>query len=58
VTGLFWEIEHSTIYKPTPELKGIAESLEMQQCTQEVLDALKKFEEEFEKLLRQSSGNT
>jgi ppGpp synthetase/RelA/SpoT-type nucleotidyltranferase len=58
LTGLFWEIEHSTIYKPTPELKGIAESLEMQQRTQEVLDALKKFEEEFEKLLRQSSGNT
>jgi ppGpp synthetase/RelA/SpoT-type nucleotidyltranferase len=55
LTGLFWEIEHSTMYKPTPELKGVAENHGMQQRTQEVLDALKKFEEEFEKLLRQSS---
>lgn len=58
LTGLFWEIEHSTIYKPTPELKGVAEDYGMRQRTQEVLEALKTFEEEFEKLLRQSSGNT
>jgi len=58
LTGLFWEIEHSTIYKPTPELKGVAQSLEMQQRTQEVLDALKKFEEEFEQLVRRSSRDT
>ena len=58
LTGLFWEIEHSTIYKPTPELKGVAQSLGMQQRTQEVLDALKKFEEEFEQLVRRSSRDT
>ncbi len=55
LTGLFWEIEHSTIYKPTLELKGVADSIAMQQRTQEVLDALKRFEEEFEQLVRRSS---
>ena len=51
LTGLFWEVEHSTIYKPAPRLKGIAESLAMQQRTKEVNDALKAFEEEFEALI-------
>jgi ppGpp synthetase/RelA/SpoT-type nucleotidyltranferase len=48
LTGLFWEVEHSTIYKPAPSLKGIAVSLAMQQRTKEVNDALKAFEDEFE----------
>ena len=50
LTGLFWEVEHSAIYKPTPSLKGIARSLEMQQRTRDVLRALRSFEEEFERL--------
>jgi hypothetical protein len=50
--GLFWEVEHSAIYKPTPRLKGVARSLEMQQRTREVLNALRTFEEEFEKLIQ------
>lgn len=50
--GLFWELEHSTIYKPSPELKGIGASLEMRQRTTDVLKALKQFEEEFDRLLR------
>ena len=49
LTGLFWEVEHSAIYKPTPSLKGIARSLEMQQRTKDVLSALRRFEEEFER---------
>lgn len=48
LTGLFWEIEHSAIYKPTPSLKGIARDLGMQQRSGEVLRALRAFEEEFE----------
>jgi hypothetical protein len=51
LTGLFWQVEHSAIYKPSPELKGIARSLQMRQRTQEVLDALKDFEKEFEDLI-------
>lgn len=50
--GLFWEVEHSTIYKPSPELKGIGASLEMRQRTADVLNALEAFEKEFERLLR------
>ncbi len=52
LTGLFWEVEHSAIYKPDPALKGVARSPKMQQRTKEVLEALKAFEEEFERLVR------
>ena len=50
--GLFWQVEHSTIYKPSPELRGIGASLQMRQRTSDVLKALKAFEDEFERLLR------
>lgn len=52
LTGLFWEVEHSAIYKPTPRLKGIAGHYRMQERTLEVYKALQAFEEEFEKLIR------
>ena len=51
LTGLFWEVERSAIYKPSPQLKGLARSLVMQERTQEVLKALRAFEEEFENLV-------
>jgi hypothetical protein len=50
--GLFWQVEHSTIYKPSPELKGVGRSLEMRQRKSDVLIALKAFEDEFERLVR------
>jgi hypothetical protein len=56
LTGLFWKVEHSAIYKPAPKLKGIARSLEMRERTQEVLDALRMFEEEFENLLKKQEN--
>jgi ppGpp synthetase/RelA/SpoT-type nucleotidyltranferase len=52
LTALFWEVEHSVIYKPSPRLKGVARSLEMQQRTKEVLKSLKAFEDEFADLIR------
>lgn len=52
LTALFWEVEHSVIYKPSPRLKGVARSLEMQQRTREVFKALKGFEDEFANLIR------
>jgi ppGpp synthetase/RelA/SpoT-type nucleotidyltranferase len=52
LTGLFWEVEHSAIYKPTPRLKGIAGHYRMQARTLEVYKALQAFEEEFENLIR------
>ncbi|MGZ5446471.1 MAG: hypothetical protein ACXW5U_31645 [Thermoanaerobaculia bacterium] len=45
--GLFWEVEHSAIYKPAPNLRGIAKSLAMKSRTLAVLSALRAFEEEF-----------
>jgi len=51
LTGLFWEVEHSAIYKPSPQLRGVARSLEMQRPISNVLQALRQFEEEFESLV-------
>ncbi len=50
LTGLFWKVEHEAIYKPKPEFKSIGNSLKMKERTQDVLDALKAFEETFENL--------
>jgi ppGpp synthetase/RelA/SpoT-type nucleotidyltranferase len=52
LTGLFWEVEHSAMYKPSPDLKGVARSLAMQERYKDVLGALKAFEEEFEASVR------
>jgi hypothetical protein len=49
LVGLFWEVEHSAIYKPTPERRGATRSLPMQERTKAVLRSLAAFEEEFEK---------
>ncbi len=50
LVGLFWEVEHSAIYKPIPELRGAIRSFSMQERTQEVLRSLAAFEEEFERI--------
>ena len=52
LTGLFWEIEHAAIYKPSPQLRGLARSLSMQARSRDVLEALGGFEDEFERLLK------
>ncbi len=52
LTGLFWEVEHSAIYKPSPRLRGVAGHYRMKERTLEVYRALQDFEEEFENLIR------
>ena len=54
--GLFWEVEHAAIYKPTPRLRGVVRSLEMQERSQEVLQALSAFEKEFERLVQSDTS--
>lgn len=54
LTGLFWEVEHSAMYKPAPTLKGVTRSLEMQHRYKEVLSVLNAFEQEFETSVRRS----
>ncbi len=49
--GLFWEVEHSAIYKLGPELRGITHHPEMEQCLNEVYSSLRKFETSFETLM-------
>ncbi len=51
LTGLFWEVEHSAIYKPAPRLRSVARSLAIRQRSKEVFDALNAFEDEFESLI-------
>jgi ppGpp synthetase/RelA/SpoT-type nucleotidyltranferase len=53
--GLFWELEHDALYKPSPELRGIEKDPEMQDRTALVLDALRAFEDRFEQLVILSS---
>ncbi len=40
LTGLFWEVEHSAIYKPDARLSGIGEHLGMLKSTRDVAKAL------------------
>ncbi len=49
--GLFWEVEHSAIYKPSPRLRGVAESMSMRARTDAVTTALREFEEEFSRVV-------
>jgi hypothetical protein len=53
--GLFWEVEHSAMYKPTPALMGIAQSREMRQFRAEVEGALLRFEEGFERFVQDAN---
>jgi hypothetical protein len=50
--GLFWEVEHSAIYKPAPDFKGKADSEPMRNLNAEVVNALSRFESEFESFVR------
>jgi hypothetical protein len=52
LTGLFWEVEHSAIYKPAPELRGVVRSLEMREPIANVHKALRQFEDRFEALVQ------
>jgi ppGpp synthetase/RelA/SpoT-type nucleotidyltranferase len=47
LVGLFWEVEHAAIYKPTPSLHGVRTDVVIQR-RDEVLAALERFESEFE----------
>ena len=51
--GLFWEVEHSAIYKLSPQFKGVLAG--MNERTRKVYEALTDFEFEFERLIRRDS---
>lgn len=51
LTGRFWEVEHSAMYKTAPTLKDAVEAPRMQEQHRSVLRETAKFEDEFERLL-------
>jgi hypothetical protein len=54
--GLFWEVEHSAIYKPTPQLKGLASNLDIRERKQAIYSAFLAFEQEFEEKIRKQQS--
>lgn len=51
--GLYWDVEHSAIYKPAVKtLKDKAASEPMQNLNADVVRALLRFEEQFERLIK------
>jgi ppGpp synthetase/RelA/SpoT-type nucleotidyltranferase len=52
LTGLFWEVEHSAMYKPAPRFRGVVQSLQMVRRRTAVLEALRAFETEFEQQMQ------
>lgn len=54
--GHFWDVEHSAIYKPAPRYKGVAQSLAMQERTEEVYRSLRAFEDEFAREIERARG--
>jgi ppGpp synthetase/RelA/SpoT-type nucleotidyltranferase len=48
--GLFWEVEHSAIYKPSSQFKGALAG--MGERTIKVYEVLREFESEFERLIQ------
>jgi hypothetical protein len=52
LVGLFWEVEHTAIYKQAPSIKGLEPLLRNE--TSDVYKALNAFEDEFERRIRES----
>lgn len=53
--GSFWEVEHSALYKTSPNLQGVMGSRSMKERQRAVLSALREFEVEFERLIREAT---
>ena len=54
LVGLFWDVEHDAVYKTSPNLQGAMASPSMKERKGVVLTALRDFENEFERLIRES----
>jgi ppGpp synthetase/RelA/SpoT-type nucleotidyltranferase len=55
LVGLFWEVEHSAMYKPGPSLRGVENSKEMRRLRAEAEGALLRFESGFEAFVTEHS---
>ena len=55
LVGSYWEVEHSALYKTSPNLQGVMSSPSMKARQRAVLLALSDFETEFERLIREAA---
>jgi ppGpp synthetase/RelA/SpoT-type nucleotidyltranferase len=55
LVGLFWEVEHSALYKPGAALRGVDVSYRMQQQNANVIRSLRTFEADFEKIASEAA---
>jgi len=55
LVGLFWEVEHPAMYKPSGWAKGIENDHEMNELRAKVESSLMHFEGEFEKFVKRNS---
>jgi hypothetical protein len=53
--GSFWDVEHAAVYKASPDLQGVMASPRMKGRYRAVLAALREFESEFERLIREAA---
>ena len=53
--GSYWEVEHSALYKTSPNLQGVIRSPSMLARQRAVLSALREFETEFERLIQEAA---
>ena len=49
--GLFWQVEHAALYKPSLELKGIEEYYPVLKERENIYNAFSKFEKRFEEIV-------
>jgi ppGpp synthetase/RelA/SpoT-type nucleotidyltranferase len=54
LTGSFWDVEHAAVYKTSPDLQGVMASPSIRERYSAVLSALREFETEFERLIREA----
>ena len=55
LTGLFWDVEHSAIYKLDPVLKGASKEFSVRERTQQIINAFRAFEDEFADLIQSAA---
>ncbi len=58
LVGMFWEVEHSAIYKPSPKLTGLRDNVSLKSKRSDVIRALIAFENEFAAAINDSDADS
>jgi len=57
LTGMFWEVEHSALYKPHPKYKNVKEDLKLKRLYTEILNKFAEFEKTFEEVVSENDSD-